>query len=172
MPNEITLGDGKQKIVLKFERDGLWVAGEYEGHEIPHKMVTWSHFEAMRHQAEQKHNPSLYETLEREGGWTSAWPDMRAFMSAVHHYFHRDAYKIEGRMMETPPFDDREENTILTYGRVLVWNFGPINHAEDVAWRVAFRRFEENIDLIHGRVEALKDREKLPWWKLSFFRHI
>jgi hypothetical protein len=170
MPHEIKLGDDHQFIVLKFERDGLWVAGEYNGSEIPHKMVGWSHFEAMRHQAERKHNPSLYETLEREGGWSSAWPDMRSFMAAVHHYLPRDSFKLEGRMMATEPFNDQEEHTILTFGRRMIWDFGPLNHSEDVAWRVAFRRFEENLDVIHDRIDTLKHRTIWPWYKRFFYR--
>ena len=164
-PIEIKLGDDHQWIVLKFERDGLWVAGEYEGHEIPHKMVAWSRFEAMRHEAENKHNPSLYETYERENGWSSAWPDMRSFMRAVHHYFDRTDFKLEGQMTSTPPFSDKEERTVLTYNRVTVWDFGALNHSEDVAWRVAFRRFEENVPVIQSRVQELKARTACPLWK-------
>lgn len=166
-PTEILLGDNNTYIVLKFERDGLWVAGEYQGHEIPHKMILWATFESKRHEAEKKSSPTLYETHQRESEWSSTWPDVRSFMNAVHHFFSRDNFKIEGRLFTQKPFRDQIEHTVLTMDRVVIWDFGPLNHAEDAAWRVAFRLFEESTDVIRTRVESLK---KMGRWKRYFYR--
>jgi len=47
-------------------------------------------------------------------------------------------------------------------GDEVVWDFGPLNGADDLAYTASFRRFEESLDKIRERVRRTVTR---PWYK-------
>lgn len=162
MKNELFIGDAQQGVGLGFERDGLWVWGYLGTIEIPHKMIPWAEFEAMRKRIEFQDKPTLYETYKRERNWNSSQPDMRAFMDAVHFYFPRESFSIEGRYFKQLAYEKPEEHLVLVLRKDVVWDFGQLYNEPDVAYAVAFRRFEEHVDTIQDRAKRLSAS---PWWE-------
>jgi hypothetical protein len=173
MKPEIYLGDDSQGIWLKFDKDGLWVAGQYRGQEIPHKCVLWPRFDDARLESEKDPDaPTLYEKYRDDRQWTSRQPDTKSFLLAVNELFRGPQFKVAGRRLKSAEYDDGDEHLVLTYKDGVLWDFGPLSGQVAQAWEAAFRRFEDNLDKIKGQVAEIDSRKTcfkrlLEWFKQS-----
>jgi hypothetical protein len=163
--NEIFLGDLNQGIRLRFGKDQLWISGSLGDKEIPYKPINWSRFDQARKDSRLDQEPTLYERYKSENQWHSDAPDMRSFKLAVEYYFGRDRFRLGGKFFNLRQYETPEEHLCLFMGDTVIWDFGALNGSDDLAFGVAFRRFEDNLERIRERVQRDGPTPVVSWFR-------